>query len=72
MINPDRGRVRLTERKLEILRLIAEGKSDKEIMEVLSLGHTTVQYHLNVLRRYFGAVGRANLITCAFREGVLQ
>lgn len=67
-----RGRIKMTARKMEVLRLVADGKADKEIMDILSLGHSTVQYHMRVLRRYFGASGRANLVAQAFREGVLQ
>lgn len=68
----ERGRIKLTDRKLAVLVLVSEGKSDKEIMAELSIGQTSVQYHILKLRHYFSAVSRTHLVACAFREGVLH
>lgn len=46
------GRVELSERELEVLRLIAEGASNKKIADVLFVSHSTVATHVrNILRK---------------------
>ena len=59
----------LTERELDVLRLVARGMSNKEIGEVLGIATNTVQVHL---RNIFGklAVGdRTEAVAYAIRQG---
>jgi DNA-binding NarL/FixJ family response regulator len=62
---------RLTARELEILSLIAEGKSNKEIAELLSLSVSTVQTHRLHLMRKLGAHDCTHLVRYAIREGLI-
>jgi DNA-binding NarL/FixJ family response regulator len=59
----------LTERELEVLRAVAQGKSNKEIGEKLGIATNTVQVHL---RNIFGklSVGdRTEAVAHALRQG---
>jgi DNA-binding NarL/FixJ family response regulator len=49
----------LTEREVEVLRLIAAGKSNQEIAEELVLSIRTVERHISNIYEKIGLVGRA-------------
>ncbi|WP_445503251.1 LuxR C-terminal-related transcriptional regulator [Microvirga sp. G4-2] len=49
----------LTPRQREVLELLMQGKSNKEIARTLSLGEGTVKVHMAALFRVFGARSRA-------------
>lgn len=59
-----------TERELEVLRLLAEGLTDKEIAERIILSVTTVRYHINNLIEKTGASSRTELAVNAVRSGI--
>ena len=59
-----------TERELEVLRLLAEGLTDKEIADRLYLGVTTVRYHVNNLISKTGHASRTELAVNAVRTGI--
>jgi len=54
----------LSERELEVLRLLAEGKSNREIGEALYIAIGTVKKHLSNI---FGKLGTQNRTECAAR-----
>ena len=60
----------LTERELDVLRLLAEGMSDKEIGERLYLSVSTVRYHVNNLIMKTGSSSRTELAVSAVRSGI--
>jgi two-component system vancomycin resistance associated response regulator VraR len=60
----------LTERELEVLRLLAEGLTDKEIAEQLCLSITTVRYHVGNLISKTGFSSRTELAVNAVRSGI--
>ena len=60
-----------TERELDVLRLLAEGLTDKEIAERLYLGVTTVRYHVNNLISKTGHSSRTELAVNAVRSGIV-
>ena len=50
--NPEEGRFRLTNRQKEIVQLLAEGKSSKEVASALGLSVKTAETHrANIMRR---------------------
>jgi DNA-binding NarL/FixJ family response regulator len=51
----------LTDRQREILALIAQGKSNKEIGRSLELSHFTIRNHVSLLFRIFKVQSRAEL-----------
>ena len=64
------GRPRLTEREKEVLRLIAEGKSNKEIAELLCLSIKTVAAHRANIMDKLDLHSLAELTKYAVREGL--
>ena len=60
----------LTERELEILRLLAEGMTDKEIADTVCLSVTTVRYHVNNLISKTGMGSRTELAVNAVQSGI--
>lgn len=66
------GRIRaLTARQREILRLIASGKSNKEIAEILSLKAGTVTFHRTAISRKLGISTTAALTHYAIEHGLV-
>jgi non-specific serine/threonine protein kinase len=61
----------VTARELEVLRLLAEGKSDKEIAEALFIGLRTVETHVSNLLAKLGARNRAEAAALATRQNLL-
>ncbi len=61
----------LTSRELDVLNLIAEGKSNSEIAAVLVLGVSTVKKHINHIFDKVGVTSRAELIVKAQRLGLV-
>jgi two-component system, NarL family, response regulator NreC len=61
----------LTEREREVLRMIAEGKSNKEIADDLSLSVRTVQAHRANLMGKLHMHDRTELVRYAIRKGLI-
>ncbi|MFD1048976.1 response regulator, partial [Kibdelosporangium lantanae] len=59
----------LTPRELDVLRLIAEGRSNAEIATQLYITEGTVKTHVNNLFAKAGLRDRAQAVTYAFRHG---
>ena len=64
MSNP---KIVLTARELEVLNLLSQGYSSKEISHKLFISPNTVEYHRKQLLRKSGAKNVAQLIGFAFR-----
>jgi len=59
-----KGRIKsITPREKEVLRLVCEGLSNKEIALRLSLSEQTVKSHLSSLFKKFGVKSRAHLVS---------
>jgi len=61
----------LSDREREILKLIAEGQTNKEIAELLFLSVKTVQAHRANLMRKLGMHDRTELVKYAIRKGII-
>jgi two-component system response regulator NreC len=61
----------LSEREREILKLIAEGKTNREIADTLFLSIKTVQAHRANLMRKLGMHDRTELVKYAIRKGII-
>lgn len=64
--------VGLSNREVEVLRLIAKGRSNKEIAADLALSADTVKTHITHLMRKLGAADRAHAVTLAIEQGFLR
>ena len=56
---------RLTPRQRDVLGLLVQGRSNKEIARALDLGHGTVKIHLAALFRHLGVHNRAAAVAAA-------
>ncbi len=64
--------VRLTMRELETLRLIAEGKANKEIAATLQVSEETVKSHVANLLAKLGVANRTEAAAVAIRRGLVR
>lgn len=62
----------LTPRQHEVLHLIAEGHTNRQIATLLGITEDTVANHSKAIRDAFNAKGRAHAVAQAFRAGVLS
>jgi predicted ATPase/DNA-binding CsgD family transcriptional regulator len=62
----------LTARELDVLRLLAQGKSDREIAEALFIGARTVETHVSNLIAKLGVHNRTEAAALATREGLVD
>jgi DNA-binding CsgD family transcriptional regulator len=60
----------LSEREAEVLRLIAQGRSNREISEALVLSVRTVERHITNIYAKIGARGKADATAYALRHGL--
>lgn len=61
----------LSAREIQVLQLVAEGKSNKDIGEELGLSALTVKSHLARMARKLGTGDRAEMVATAMRSGAI-
>ena len=66
-----RATIDLTPRQRQILQLVAEGKQNKEIAEILAVSVKTVEFHRSSLMTKLGARTVAELTRFAIQEGLI-
>jgi DNA-binding NarL/FixJ family response regulator len=66
------GVAELSGREIEVLHLVADGRSNKEIGEALGLSALTVKSHLARIARKLGTGDRAEMVAMAMRAGVIR
>lgn len=62
----------LSERETEVLRLTAEGKTNKEVAAALGLGDSSVKTYLARIFAKLGASDRTQAVTIARQRGILR
>lgn len=62
----------LSERELEVLRLMAKGLSNKEIGRALWIGETTVKTHVSHILRKLDQADRTQAVLAAVRLGIVS
>ena len=65
-------RVQLTPRELATLRLMADGKPNKEIANALDISERTVKTHLGHLFEKLGVTSRTEAVKIATRRGLVR
>jgi DNA-binding NarL/FixJ family response regulator len=62
----------LTERELEVLRALGEGRSNREIAKLLWLAEQTVKFHLTNIYRKLNVSSRTEAVHWAYANGLLE
>ncbi|EGL18437.1 response regulator receiver domain protein [Paenibacillus sp. HGF7] len=62
----------LTEREMEVLRLIAAGKSNQEVADDLFIGIKTVKFHVTNVLAKLGVEDRTQAAIYAFKHGLAE
>jgi DNA-binding CsgD family transcriptional regulator len=70
--HPEKLRPELTARQREVLQLLAEGKSPKEIAAILNVSVRTVEFHKYRIMETVGAKTIAELTRYAVTHGIVQ
>ena len=65
-------RVQLTPREIATLKLVADGKANKEIASALDISERTVKTHLAHLFEKLGATSRTEAVKVATRRGLVR
>jgi DNA-binding NarL/FixJ family response regulator len=62
----------LTQREIDVLRLIASGNANKQIADQLSIGEGTVKTHVTNILSKLGANDRAHAVTIGLKRGIIE
>lgn len=61
----------LTAREIEVLRLVAEGLSNKEVASRLNLSEHTIKFHVASIMGKLGAASRTEAVMLGIRHGIV-
>lgn len=61
----------LTKREIEVLGWVAQGKSAREIAEILKITKRTIDEHVRSAVKKIGATNRAHAVAIAVRDGII-
>ncbi len=70
--NPAENSPALTPRELEVLRWLAQGKTNKEIAAALNITQRTVKFHVSSILRKLGAGNRTEALASAAKLGLIE
>lgn len=62
----------LTDREVQILRLVAEGKKIREISQSVRLAERTVKHYLELTRQKLGAENSSHAVALAVQRGLIR
>jgi len=69
MVDPSEHFVPLSPREMEILQFVTQGKSNKEIAQVLDISHQTVKNHMTSILKKLDVRDRTQAAVYALRRG---
>ena len=70
--SPTQSHKALTRRQREVLQLLSEGKTMREIADILNLSISTVAFHKYKIKRTFGLRSNVELLRLAIRENLIS
>jgi len=62
----------LSEREIDVLRLVAAGNSNKQIADVLCVAEATIKSRVSNILSKLGASDRAHAVTIALKRGIIE
>lgn len=62
----------LTNREIEVLRLLTEGKNNRDIGLILKITEGTVKFHVNNILSKLGVSDRTQAVIVAFKRGLVR
>jgi NarL family two-component system response regulator LiaR len=68
----DSGAESLTAREMDVLQLLAQGKTNKEIAAALVITERTVKFHISSILGKLGAGNRTEAVTIAAQRGLVH
>jgi DNA-binding NarL/FixJ family response regulator len=72
MLKQEEATEHLTDREMEVLRLLARGNRNKEIAEALIISERTVKFHVGVIFQKLGVSNRAEAVSKAIQTGLVK
>lgn len=72
LMPPNAGAPEMTEREVDILRLISEGRSNRQIGESLNLAEATIKGHLVRIFKKLDVADRTQALVAATRLGIVH
>ena len=62
----------LTHREREILTYVADGNTNKQIANILTISEQTIKNHVSAILRKLNANDRAHAVVLAIRQGLIK
>jgi DNA-binding NarL/FixJ family response regulator len=62
----------LTEREIDVLKLVAAGNANKQIADQLSVGEATIKSHVSNILSKLGANDRSHAVTIGLKRGIIE
>jgi len=62
----------LTEREMDVLRLLGRGQTNREIAEALSITERTAKFHVSAIIGKLGASNRTEAVSVAVQRGLIS
>jgi DNA-binding CsgD family transcriptional regulator len=65
-------KAKLTDREIEVLQYVIQGKTNREIAEILTITHHTVKAHVASIIRKIGVKNRLDAALLAVTKGIVS
>jgi DNA-binding NarL/FixJ family response regulator len=62
----------LTARELDVIRLLAQGRTNQEIASTFVVSERTVKFHVSSILRKLGASNRTEAVALAAQSGIIH
>jgi DNA-binding NarL/FixJ family response regulator len=63
---------KLTSREMDVLKMLVNGLTNKQIASALSITEVTVKFHVSSIMEKLGAQDRTQAVTMAIRRGIIH